>query len=92
MIVGYNESHWDDNPSYILDYRTQNHVLGYAQMRDEVRELRPGFFLCMGTWGWTQGRQSRPSPFFMRGPKHPAEPERFEETGINIRMSAVPFA
>ena len=86
MIVGFNESHWDDKPSYVLNYQGQNHVLGYAQMRDEVRELRSGFFLCMGAWGWTEGRQRRPAPFIMRGPKHPAEPEKFkEEAGITIR-------
>lgn len=86
MIVGYNESNWDDNRSYVLDYRAQNHVLGYSQMRDEVRELRPGLFLCMGAWGWTERRQQLPAPFIMRGPKNQAEPENFkEETGINIR-------
>eukprot|EP00624_Nannochloropsis_granulata_P007671 evm.model.NODE_8942_length_15812_cov_33.153996.3 len=86
MIVGFNESVWDDNPSYILDYRGQNHVQGYANMRDEIREIRPGMFLGIGTWGWTREMQRQPAPFILRGPKNPAAPEIFEEeTEITFR-------
>lgn len=85
METAYGPSKWDDKTSYVLDYRAQDHVLGYARMRDEVREIRPGFFLCLGGWGLTGRRQNKPSPFIMRGPKNCAMPDKFqEETGINL--------
>lgn len=86
MIVSFNESVWDDNPSFVLDYRGQDHVLGYAHMRDEVREIRPGMFLGIGTWGWSTEMQRQPAPFILRGPKNPAASENFkEENGITFR-------
>ena len=86
MNTAYGSSRYDEKQSYVLDYTSQDHVLGYAGMRDEVREIGPGFYLCMGSWGWSERRRNQPSPFIMWGPKNAAVPDKFqEESGITIR-------
>ena len=79
MMTSYNGSIWDDKTSYVLDYRQQNHILGFSQMRDEVRELQPGLYLGIGAWGWSDSRRNQPSPFLLRGPKNDAQPQFFKE-------------
>lgn len=49
-------SFWDKNPSLELDYRGMQHFLGRMGMRDEVREVAPGLYLGLGSFGARESR------------------------------------
>ena len=47
---------WDGKPSLELDYRGERHYLGRISMRDEVREVTPGLYLGLGSFGMREMR------------------------------------
>ncbi|TFJ81508.1 hypothetical protein NSK_007179 [Nannochloropsis salina CCMP1776] len=67
-------SFWDKNPSLELDYRGMQHFLGRMGMRDEVREVVPGLYLGLGSFGARESRKSQALPFLLRGPFRPPLP------------------
>jgi hypothetical protein len=42
-------------------------------MRDEIREVKPGLYLGLGTFGFTDGKRREAFPFFLTGPHAPAK-------------------
>jgi hypothetical protein len=80
MATSVQPSTWDGKPSFELQYAGQKHLLGAMKMRDEVREIKPGLYLGMGTFGFTEAkRRLDPLPFVLRGPFHAAVPEEVKE-------------
>jgi hypothetical protein len=46
---------------------------------EQVREIRPGLYLGMGTFGLTAAKRKEPLPFLLRGPYGPARPDLYSE-------------
>jgi hypothetical protein len=64
-------SRYDGRPAYQLVYRAYHSLCGTFHMVDEVRRLRPGAYLLIGTWGFTDHQRRDPSPFLLTGPIAP---------------------
>lgn len=66
-----------------LTQQKQPHYLGAMQMRDEVREVRPGLYLGLGAFGLRDARRVQPLPFLLRGPFNQLTPA--EARGLGLR-------
>lgn len=64
-------SRYDGRPAFQLDYRAYRSVCGTTNMIDEVRRVRPGVYLLMGTFGFTQEQRRAANPFVLTGPVAP---------------------
>ncbi len=85
MATSIQPSTWDGKPSFELQYGAQPHILGSFNMRDEVREVHPGLYLGMGTFGYTEAkRREDPLPFLLRGPFHPPVPGEVKEGYVEL--------
>jgi len=61
-------SRFDGRPSYHLIYRYFHSLCGSIHMVDEVRFLKSGVYLGMGTWGFTDAQRQVAFPFLLEGP------------------------
>lgn len=52
------------------------------QMRDEVREVRPGLYLGLGAFGLRHARRVQPLPFLLRGPFNHLSSEEARAMGL----------
>lgn len=52
------------------------------QMRDEVRQVRPGLHLGLGAFGLRNARRAQPLPFLLRGPFNQLGPEEAHKAGL----------
>jgi len=64
-------SRYDGRPAYQLVYRAYRSMCGDIHMVDEVRRVRPGLFLGIGTWGFSDKQRRVPLPFVLEGPIAP---------------------
>ena len=64
-------SRYDRRPAYTLVYAAFSSMCGAIHMVDEVRQVAPGLYLGIGTWGFTDGQRQVPLPFVLRGPIAP---------------------
>jgi len=68
MLTLIAPSRYDGKPAYQLVYRAFRSLFGAVHMVDEVRVLRPGVYLGIGTWGFTKAQRHVAYPFLMQGP------------------------
>jgi hypothetical protein len=61
-------SRYDGRPAYHLIYGAYRSLCGDIHMVDEVRQLAPGTYLGMGTWGFTDRQRRVALPFLLEGP------------------------
>jgi hypothetical protein len=81
MHTSITTSVWDGRPSFQLQYAGETHLLGRLRMRDEVREIQPGLYLGMGTFGYSEAkRRDDPLPFLLRGPYQAPVPGAVRES------------
>lgn len=59
------------------------------QMRDEVREVRPGLYLGLGAFGLRDARRVQPMPFLLRGPFRQSTAAEAEAAGLRAPAEAV---
>ena len=71
MLTSIAASRYDSRPVYQLDYRPFDSLNGRINMVDEIRRVRPGVYLGIGTWGFTQRQRHIPLPFQLLGPARP---------------------
>lgn len=71
MLTSIGTSRYDGRPVYQLDYRPFDSLNGRINMVDEIRRLRPGVYLGIGTWGFTDAQRRVPLPFQLVGPARP---------------------
>lgn len=64
-------SRYDGRPAYTLVYAAFRSMCGAIHMVDEVRQVAPGLYLGLGTWGFTERQRMVPLPFVLRGPIAP---------------------
>lgn len=65
-VVG--PSRFDGAPCFQLHYRAFLSLCGAVNMVDEIRRVRPGLYLGMGTVGYTRRQRSIRMPFQLVGP------------------------
>lgn len=61
-------SRYDGQPAYQLVYRAYQSLCGTIHMVDEVRKIREGVYLGIGTYGFTDAQRRVPLPFLLTGP------------------------
>jgi len=61
-------SRYDGLPAFQLVYRAYHSICGAVHMVDEVRRIRPGAYLLIGTLGFTAKRRLVPVPCLLTGP------------------------
>jgi hypothetical protein len=61
-------SRYDGRPAFQLVYRAYHSMCGAVHMVDEVRRLRHGAYLLIGTLGFTDARRLVPVPCLLTGP------------------------
>jgi hypothetical protein len=61
-------SRYDGRPAFQLVYRAYHSSCGAVHMVDEVRRLRPGAYLLIGTMGFTDKQRMVPVPVLLEGP------------------------
>lgn len=71
MLTSIAPSRYDGRPVYQLDYRPFASRNGRLNMVDEIRRVRPGVYLGIGTWGVTEKQRMVPLPFRLVGPSRP---------------------
>ncbi|TSE00087.1 hypothetical protein FOS14_09745 [Skermania sp. ID1734] len=71
MLTKIASSYLDGRPVYQLDYRPFDTLNGRVNMIDEIRRVRPGEYLGIGTWGFTDKQRRVPLPFLLSGPSRP---------------------
>jgi hypothetical protein len=64
-------SRFDGMPAYTLVYAAFRSICGAIHMVDEVRRVRQGLYLGLGTWGFTDRQRRVPLPFVLSGPVAP---------------------
>jgi hypothetical protein len=64
-------SRYDGKPAYTLVYAAFKSICGAIHMVDEVRRVRQGLYLGLGTWGFTDRQRRVPLPFVLSGPVAP---------------------
>jgi len=64
-------SRYDGKPAYTLVYAAFKSMCGAIHMVDEVRRVRQGLYLGLGTWGFTDRQRRVPLPFVLSGPVAP---------------------
>ena len=64
-------SKYDGKPACQLIYRAYSSLPGAFHMVDEVRRIRPGIYLGIGTYGFFDGQRRLPNPFLLTGPVVP---------------------
>lgn len=64
-------SRYDGRPAYTLVYAAFRSMCGAIHMVDEVRQVAPGLYLGIGTWGFTDRQRQVALPFVLRGPIGP---------------------
>lgn len=64
-------SRFDGRPAYTLVYAAFDSMCGTIHMVDEVRRVRQGLYLGLGTWGFTDRQRRVPLPFVLSGPTAP---------------------
>ncbi|OZD06557.1 hypothetical protein CH275_10090 [Rhodococcus sp. 06-235-1A] len=68
MLTQMAPSRYDQKPAYTLIYRAFNSICGRINMVDEIRRIREGFYLGIGTCGITDRQRHLPRPFLLQGP------------------------
>ena len=61
-------SRFDGRPAYQLVYRAYHSIVGTMRMVDDVRRVKKGVYLGLGTWGFTAQQRLTPLPFLLTGP------------------------
>jgi hypothetical protein len=61
-------SRFDGRPAFQLVYRAYHSICGAVHMVDEVRRLRPGAYLLIGTMGIIEAQRRVPVPCLLTGP------------------------
>jgi len=61
-------SRYDGRPAFQLVYRAYHSICGVVHMVDEVRRIRPGAYLLIGTIGFTEKQRLVPVPVLLKGP------------------------
>lgn len=64
-------SRYDERPAYQLIYGAYRSLCGDIHMVDEVRRLRDGAYLGIGTWGFSDRQRRVALPFLLEGPVAP---------------------
>lgn len=64
-------SRYDARPAYTLVYAAFPSMCGAIHMVDEVRQVVPGLYLGIGTWGFTHRQRQVALPFVLKGPVAP---------------------
>lgn len=64
-------SRYDGLPAYTLVYGAYRSMCGDIHMVDEVRRVKPGLYLGLGTWGFTDRQRRVALPFVLSGPVAP---------------------
>ena len=64
-------SRYDGRSAYTLVYAAFQSMCGAIHMVDEVRQLAPGLYLGIGTWGFTDRQRQVALPFVLSGPVAP---------------------
>ena len=64
-------SRYDRRPAFQLVYRAFDSVCGLIHMVDEIRRVRAGEYLLIGTYGFTKAQRHVPSLFLLTGPVAP---------------------
>jgi len=64
-------SRYDGRKAYTLVYAAFKSMCGAIHMVDEVRQVAPGLYLGLGTWGFTDRQRQVALPFVLRGPVAP---------------------
>ena len=64
-------SRFDGRPAYVLIYSVHRHLYGRINMEDEIRKIRDGLYLGIGTNGFTARQRMTPKPFTLSGPVRP---------------------
>jgi hypothetical protein len=64
-------SRYDGRDSYTLMYRAYRSTCGLINMVDEVRRVDNGFYLAIGTWGFSRRQRQLPLPFALRSTDRP---------------------
>jgi hypothetical protein len=63
-------SRYDGKDIFELYYPAYKSLLGAIKMVDEVRKIKDGLYLGIGTWGFTEKQRMIPLPFYLSGPIH----------------------
>ena len=71
MLTRLAPSRYDDKPAYQLVYSAYRSLCGALQMVDEIRRLKPGEYLGVGTCGVIEAQRRIVYPFFLQGPIAP---------------------
>lgn len=71
MATRIGRSRFDGSPCLQLHYRAYLSACGVINMVDEVRRVRPGLYLGMGTVGYTPWERGIRMPFQLAGPDAP---------------------
>jgi len=71
MRTTIERSRFDGRPSFTLTYSVHRHLYGVVNMVDEVRKMREGLYLGIGTLGFTRKQRLKPRPFVLAGPTGP---------------------
>jgi hypothetical protein len=61
-------SRFDGRPAFQLVYRAYRSTCGAVHMVDEVRRIRPGAYLLIGTMGILEAQRRVPVPCLLTGP------------------------
>ena len=64
-------SRFDGRPAYTLVYAAYHSMCGRIHMVDELRRIRAGLYLGLGTWGWSDAHRRIALPFLLQGPSQP---------------------
>jgi hypothetical protein len=64
-------SRYDGRPAFQLVYGAFRSACSIVNMVDEVRRVRPGVYLLIGTCGFTDAQRRVPNPFVLTGPVAP---------------------
>lgn len=71
MKTGISASRFDGLDVFQLNYNDYKSLLGFSNMVDEVRKINTGFYLGIGTFGFTRKDRLIPLPFCLSGPVNP---------------------
>jgi hypothetical protein len=61
-------SRYDGKDVFQLYYPAYRSITGFINMVDEIRKIRDGFYLGLGTWGFSKKQRMIPGPFCLSGP------------------------
>ena len=71
MLTTIAPSRYDGRPAFTLVYRAFHSACASINMVDEVRRVRPGLYLGIGTMGFSTKQRMMPGPFQLEGPQSP---------------------